>query len=482
MVTFFVGLAVLVVGAILYSKYIEKIEVIDPSRKTPAYKVNDGVDYIPMPWWKTFLVQFLNIAGLGPIFGAIAGAMWGPVAFFWIIFGSIFGGAVHDYFSGMMSIRHNGMSITEIVGYYLGDTTKQFMRVYTIFLMVLVGAVFVSGPAGILGGLTTGFMSVRIWIWIVFIYYFVATILPIDKIIGRIYPVFGFVLLSMTLALIVALLAKGYKIPEMSLSNLHNDRGNFPIFPMMFVSIACGAVSGFHSTQSPLMARCLKNETEGRKVFYGAMITEAIVTMIWAAIGMAFYGGVEGLNGVMEGNGGQAALCVSEISNTLLGRVGGILAIIGVVIAPITTGDTAFRSCRLIVADFLKYDQTPLKNRLLTAIPLFALGIFITQIDFAVLWRYMAWSNQTLSVFLFWTITAYLISRGRNFWVALIPALFMTAVCVSYILFAPEGFSLSLIVSLAAAALSVIIALIVLRRKIGIPLREVPTDSNKLWL
>lgn len=463
MVTFFVGISILVLGGIYYSKIIEKIEGVKAERRTPAYRMEDGVDYIPLPWWKVFLIQFLNIAGLGPIFGAIAGAMWGPVAFLWIIFGSIFGGAVHDYFSGMISLRHNGMSITEIIGAYLGTPTKIFMRFFTIFLMVLVGAVFVTGPAGILGNITANSISVTTWVWIIFIYYFMATMMPIDKIIGRIYPIFGFVLLTMALAILVALFAKGYKIPEITLANLHFNRESYPIFPMMFVTIACGAVSGFHSTQSPMMARCLKNEKEGRAVFYGAMLTEAIVAMIWAAIGMAFYGGVKGLNEVMVANGGQAAIIVSDISLSLLGKIGGVLVMIGVVIAPITTGDTAFRSSRLIVADFMKYDQGPIKNRLLVSIPLFALGIFITQIDFDVLWRYMAWTNQTLSVFVFWAITVYLVQRGKCYWVALVPALFMTGVCTTYILFAPEGFSLPATISYSVAMVVVIAAIAIFR-------------------
>jgi carbon starvation protein CstA len=461
MITFFLGISVLILGGIYYSKIIERIEGVEAERRTPAYRMGDGIDYIPLPWWKVFLIQFLNIAGLGPIFGAIAGAMWGPVAFLWIIFGCLFGGAVHDYFSGMISLRHDGMSITEIVGTYLGIPTKIFMRVFTIFLMVLVGAVFVTGPAGILGNLTTNNISVTTWIWIIFIYYFIATMMPVDKIIGRIYPVFGFVLLTMALAILVALFAKGYRIPEMSFANLHSNKESYPIFPMMFVTIACGAVSGFHSTQSPMMARCLKNEKEGRIAFYGAMVTEGVVTMIWAAIGMAFYRGVNGLNEVMMANGGQAAIVVSEISSTLLGKIGGILVIIGVVIAPITTGDTAFRSSRLIVADFMKYDQEPIKNRLLVSLPLFALGIFITQIDFAVLWRYMAWTNQTLAVFVFWAITVYLVQRGKCYWVALVPALFMTGVCTTYILFAPEGFSLPARVSYLAGTIAVITAIAV---------------------
>lgn len=445
MITFFISFLVLILGYVFYSKYIERIEGINPSNQTPAFKLTDGVDFVPMPWWKVFLIQFLNIAGLGPIFGAVAGAMWGPVAFLWIVFGSVFGGAVHDYFSGMLSIRHNGLSITEIVGIYMGSWVKQIIRGFTLLLMVLVGAVFIIGPAKILSGLTPELISMSFWVWIVFVYYVLATLLPIDKIIGKIYPVFGFALLYMAVSLIIALFVKGYHIPELtfsSLKNYHSDSGSFPIFPMMFISIACGAISGFHATQSPLMARCITNENLGRRVFYGAMITEGMVALIWAAIGMSFYGGVEQLNTAMTAQGGNAAYIVNEISNSLLGKFGGVLALIGVVAAPITSGDTAFRSARLIVADFLNYKQGPILNRLLICVPLFLIGYLITLLDFSVVWRYFAWSNQTLAVIVLWVITISLSNRKKQYWVTLIPAIFMTTVCSSYIFFAPEGLAL----------------------------------------
>lgn len=445
MITFFISVSILILGYFFYSRFIERIEGIDPQRQTPAYKLNDGVDYVPLPWWRAFLIQFLNIAGLGPIFGAMAGAMWGPVAFLWIVLGSVFAGAVHDYFSGMLSIRHNGLSITEIVGIYFGKGVKQFMRGFTVVLMVLVGAVFIMGPAEILAGLTPGFLTMTFWVWVVLVYYIIATLLPIDKIIGKVYPLFGFALLFMAVGLITALFVEGYRIPELTLStfkNYHTDPERFPVFPMMFITIACGAISGFHSTQSPLMARCLKNENLGRRVFYGAMISEGIVAMIWAAIGMSFYGGIRELNDMMTARNGNAAYLVNEISNSLLGTFGGILALLGVVAAPITSGDTAFRSARLIVADFLKFRQGPIKNRLFISIPLFLIGFLITRIDFSVIWRYFAWSNQTLAMIVLWAITVYLLQTGKIFWVTLIPALFMTSVTVTYIFFAPEGFSL----------------------------------------
>jgi carbon starvation protein CstA len=463
MITFTACILFLLLGYIFYSRIIERIEGIHPENKTPAYRMNDGVDYVPLPWWRVFLIQFLNIAGLGPIFGAVAGAMWGPVAFLWIVLGSVFAGAVHDFFSGMLSIRHNGLSITEIVGIYLGNGTKQFIRGFTVILMVLVGAVFIMGPAKILAGLTPEFFSMTFWVWVVFLYYILATLMPIDKIIGRIYPLFGFALLFMAIGLIIALFVKGYHIPELNTANFRNfhvDSEKFPVFPMMFITIACGAISGFHATQSPLMARCITNEKLGRRVFYGAMISEGVLAMIWAAIGMSFYGGVNELNVAMTAQKGNAAFLVNEISNSLLGKFGGALALLGVVAAPITSGDTAFRSARLIVSDFLKYRQGPLQNRLYIGIPLFTIGFILTRIDFSIIWRYFAWSNQTLAMIVLWTITVYLVRNGKFYWVTLIPAVFMTAVTTTYLLSAPEGFSLNARVSYTIGILLAISALI----------------------
>ncbi|MCF6358919.1 MAG: carbon starvation protein A [Draconibacterium sp.] len=463
MITFFIGLTVLILGYIFYSKFVERFADVDPTRKTPAYTMEDGVDYVPLPPWRIFLIQFLNIAGLGPIFGAVAGAMWGPVAFIWIALGSVFAGAVHDFFSGMLSIKHKGLSITEIVGIYMGNGTKQFMRGFTVVLMLLVGTVFIMGPAKILSGLTPNFASMTFWIWIVFIYYLLATMLPIDKIIGRIYPVFGLSLLFMAVGLIIALFVKGYHIPELSIDNMHNfhtDSDKFPIFPMLFITIACGAISGFHATQSPLMARCMTNEKYGRPVFYGAMISEGVVALIWAAISMSFFGGIRELNDIMIANNGNAAFIVNEISNSLLGKFGGFLALLGVVAAPITSGDTAFRSARLIVADFLRFNQTSIKNRLIVSIPLFAVGFLLTQIDFSIIWRYFAWSNQTLATVVLWAITVYLMQEKKLYWITFIPALFMIAVTTTYLLFAPEGYSLPQEISYSAGALITIFSVI----------------------
>lgn len=463
MITLFISIIILFFGYIVYSKYIERVFGADSNRPTPALTLTDGVDYIPIAWWKAFLIQFLNIAGLGPIFGAVAGAMWGPAAYLWIIMGAVFAGAVHDYFSGMLSIKHNGLSITEIVGIYLGKTTKQIMRGFTVFLMVIVGAVFILGPAKILTGLIPDFAGMTFWIWIVFGYYILSTLLPINKVIGRIYPVFGFALVFMAVSLILALFTQGYHVPEFSadiFKNLHNQSEKFPIFPMLFITIACGAISGFHATQSPLMARCLKNEKMGRRVFYGAMITEAVVAMIWATISMSFFGGVLELNEIMVEQQGNAAWVVNESANVLLGKFGAFLAILGVVAAPITSGDTAFRSGRLIVADFLNLKQGPLKNRLYISIPLFTIGFLLTQVNFDVIWRYFAWSNQTLATIVLWAITVYLVKYKKNYWITFIPALFMTAVVSTYLFLAPEGFHLSPMISYLAGTVITFVSLI----------------------
>ncbi len=471
MITFFICLTILLLGYVFYSKYLEKMMEVDPNRPTPATSMSDGVDYVPMPWWRVLLIQFLNIAGLGPIFGAIAGALWGPVAFVWIVFGTVFAGAVHDYLSGMLSVRNNGLSITEIIGIYLGKVAKQVMRVFIIVLMVLVGAVFISGPAGILANLTPATLDFTFWVWVIFIYYILATLLPIDKIIGKIYPIFGFALLFMAVSLIISLIVKGYSIPELTADNwqnFHYNKEKLPIFPMLFITIACGAISGFHATQSPLMARCIKNEKEGRRVFYGAMVIEGVVALIWAAISMSFFGGIRELGEVMVAQKGNAAWVVNEIANSLLGKYGAVLALLGVVAAPITSGDTAFRSARLIVGDLLKFNQKPIKNRLLITIPLFAVGFALTKINFDVIWRYFAWSNQTLGAVILWSITVYLFQKRKAYWITLIPALFMTSVVSTYIMLAPEGFALpqtiSYVIGLSVTALFLIVFLIYKRR------------------
>ncbi|MGV8984346.1 carbon starvation CstA family protein [Clostridium sp.] len=462
MVSFILAIIALIVGYFIYGTFVEKTFGADEKIQTPAVRLADGVDFVQMPAWKIFLIQFLNIAGLGPIFGAIAGAMWGPAAFLWIVFGCIFAGGVHDYFSGMLSVRHDGASIPEVVGKYMGKGFKNFMRVFSVILLILVGVVFVSGPASILQGLTG--MNLQILIYIIFAYYLLATMIPIDKLIGKIYPIFGACLFIMAFGVAGALILGGYHIPEIipaNLINMHSKPGSNPIFPMLFITIACGAISGFHATQSPLMARCISSEKQGKKIFYGAMIAEGVIALIWAAAAMSFFGGVNELNATMAIKGHTAAWVVNQVSISLLGKVGGVLAILGVVACPITSGDTAFRSARLTIADTFKFKQGPLKNRFLISIPLFVVGFMLTKIDFAIIWRYFGWSNQTLATIVLWTAGMYLVTIGKKHWIATVPATFMTAVCISYILIAPEGFKLSQSISYPVGIIGAIAAMII---------------------
>jgi len=462
MVSFILSIVALVIGYFIYGKITEKLFGANDNIKTPAVRLEDGVDFVPMPVWKIFLIQFLNIAGLGPIFGAIAGAMWGPAAFMWIVFGCIFAGAVHDYFSGMLSVRHDGASIPEVVGKYLGNGFKQFMRVFSVILLVLVGVVFVTGPAGILNGLIPGVSKVT-FLYIIFAYYIIATMVPIDKLIGKIYPIFGICLLIMAVGVGGALIIGGYPIPEIPthLTNMHAKPESYPLFPMLFITIACGAISGFHSTQSPLMARCITKESQGRSIFFGSMIAEGIVALIWAAAAMSFFGGVDGLSNFMAANKNNAGLVVNTVSKSLLGTIGGTLAILGVVACPITSGDTAFRSARLTIADSIKFSQGPIKNRFMISIPLFVIGFALTKIDFGIIWRYFGWSNQTLATIVLWTAAMYLVNIGRNHWMATVPATFMTAVCTTYIIVAPEGFKLSMGVGLPVGIVAAVLALVI---------------------
>ncbi len=446
MISFIISIAILILGYFTYGRFVEKIFGVDKDRPTPAMRLQDNVDFMPLPTWRIFLIQFLNIAGLGPIFGAIAGAMFGPAAFLWIVLGSIFAGAVHDYLSGMLSVRHDGLSISEVVGIYLGPKMKHFMRYFTIILLIFVGAVFLMGPAKIIDGMTGNMWSLWVWVGIILVYYILSTLLPIDKMISQLYPIFGMAMLLMAVGLLMALFFGDYHIPEMVPANLRNMTASpteTPLFPILFVTIACGAISGFHATQSPLMARCMKNESLGRKIFYGTMITEGIVALIWAAAAMTFFGNVESLNGAMMANNNNAAWAANEISLHMLGSVGGVLALLGIVAAPITSGDTAFRSARLILADVFGTDQKKIKNRLYLSLPLFVIAFVLTQIDFGIIWRYFAWSNQTLATVVLWTITAYLIYNNKAYWVTFLPAIFMTMVCSTYILIAPEGFKLA---------------------------------------
>lgn len=450
MITFLVCIAALVAGFFIYGRFIDRFFGSDPSRKTPAETMADGVDYIKLPTWKVFIIQFLNIAGLGPIFGAILGAAYGPMAYLWIVAGCIFMGAVHDYFSGMLSLRNGGVNMPDLVGMYLGPKVKNVLVILVCFLMLAVGVSFVTGPADLMQSLTG--WDKTWWLYIIFFYYILATLLPIDKIIGSVYPLFGAALLFMAVGVFGAMIVGDIKgtveMQEMTLStfrNFHSDPQNNVLVPMLFVVISCGAISGFHATQSPLMSRCLKNEKYVRPVFYGAMIAEGIVAMIWAAAAIAYFGGPEGLNqaateGIMI-NGTLTkvtpAIAVDMICRSWLGQFGAVIAIIGVVVCPITSGDTAFRSLRLTVADLARYDQKSILRRLVISVPAFAVAYFCCMVDFSTLWQYVGICNQLLAAFVLWMATAYLISVKKPHWMTSLPATFITFICVSYFFIAP---------------------------------------------
>ncbi|MCL5781524.1 MAG: carbon starvation protein A [Firmicutes bacterium] len=431
----------LIAGYFTYGKFVEKVFGVNEQNECPAYTKQDGVDFVPMEWKRAGLIQLLNIAGLGPIFGPIMGALWGPVAFLWIVLGSIFAGAVHDYFSGMLSVRNGGAGLPDMVGKYLGKGMKAFTNFFALILLVLVGTVFMTGPAKLLANLTPGWMTLGVWVGIILAYYILATLLPVDKIIGRVYPFFGALLLVMAFGVGGAMILQGYQIPELTLANVHPKGA--PLWPLLFITIACGAVSGFHATQSPIIARCTQNEKYGRKIFYGMMIAEGIIALIWAAAGMSFYGSYEGLAAMLAPGGAGPAGVVKEVATTLLGAVGGTLAVLGVIVLPITSGDTAFRGARMLIADFLKMNQKPFSKRLVIAIPLFTVGYLLTLIDFNFLWRYFAWANQTTAMIMLWTAAVYLVQNKKFHWVASVPAAFMTVVTFTYILMAPEGFKLA---------------------------------------
>lgn len=463
MVTFIISLLALVLGYVFYGKLVEKIFSPD-DRKTPAVRINDGVDFIVLPGWKVFMIQFLNIAGTGPIFGAIMGAKFGPSAYLWIVLGCIFAGAVHDYLSGMLSMRHDGAGQPELIGLYLGQGTKRVMLVFSVFLLMMVGAVFVYSPALILGDICgEGLTWVYIWCGIIFVYYIIATMLPIDKIIGKIYPLFAVSMLFMALALMVVLFVKWPSLPELS-DGIYGEDFKSPIFPALFITIACGAISGFHATQTPLMARCVKSEKMGRPMFYGAMITEGVVALIWATVSMYFFYG-----GAAEELGASLSLQAPEVVTTVsqgwLGTFGGILALLGVVAAPITSGDTALRSARLIIAEFLHLDQKSYMKRIYICIPLFGatLALLFFNIEnpdgFNVIWSYFGWANQTLAVFTLWAITVYLVRQKKPWVITMLPALFMTVVCSSFIMISPNAFGLDMTVGYAVGGAALIVSL-----------------------
>ena len=473
MISFTLSFLALILGYILYGRFVEKVFGPD-NRKTPAIAKADGLDFVVLPNWKVFMIQFLNIAGTGPIFGAIMGAKFGPVAYLWIVLGCIFAGATHDYLSGMLSMRNDGAGLPILVGKYLGKPAKVLMLVFTVLLLTMVGTVFVYSPAEILHSM---WGDTQLWAIIIFIYYIIATMLPIDKVIGKIYPLFAFSLLFMAAALMIWLFLHWPTVPELW-TNFYNmgaatepETGKDAIFPALFITVACGAISGFHATQSPLMARCIKSEKMGRPIFYGAMITEGLVALIWATVASWFFYGEPApgyalIATATDGFHTSAPAVVNLVCKDWLGLAGAVLAILGVVAAPITSGDTALRSARLIVAEWLKLDQRPIAKRLIICVPLFlcSFGMLLWQVEnpdgFNTIWQYFGWSNQTLSVFTLWTLTVYLAREKKPYWVTLIPALFMTTVCSTYLFISKQALQLPEPLAYSLGGICLLIAIV----------------------
>jgi len=486
MLWFLTCVAALIGGYFIYGAFVEKIFGINEKRQTPAHTKTDGVDYVPMSTKKVYLVQLLNIAGVGPIFGPIMGALYGPAAMLWIVIGCMFAGAVHDYFSGMLSVRNGGASVPTITGRYLGKGAKHFMNIFAIVLLLLVGVVFVSAPAGMITNLIndqTGFsVSMTTMVIAIFAYYIIATIVPVDKIIGRFYPLFGALLIFMSVGLMTAVAFSSehtvmgdFQVSDM-FSNLNPN--DMPLWPALFITIACGAISGFHATQSPLMARCMENEKNGRFVFYGAMIGEGVIALIWCAIALSFFGNLDALSEAVS-NGGPGNVVYSA-SFGLLGVFGGVIAFLGVVILPITSGDTAFRSSRLILAEYFNVDQKALRNRLMMAVPLFVIGGILTQVDFGIIWRYFGFANQSTAVMMLWTASAYLLRHNKLHWITTIPAMFMTTVCATFILNNSSlGFGLPMNVSTVAGILfSLAVTAYVIKVSKGKGETDLPEDEK----
>lgn len=461
MITFLLSIVILVVGYFTYGKFVEKVFGINDERQTPAITHADNMDYVPMGTKRNSLIQLLNIAGVGPIFGPIMGALYGPVAFIWIVFGAIFAGAVHDYLTGMISIRNRGAHLPELAGKFLGKAMKHIVNAFAVLLLLLVGTVFVTAPAALLDNMTPAWMSLGLFIVLIFAYYVVATMLPIDKIIGRVYPIFGGLLLISALGIGASLIFTGAPIPEMTLTNMHPE--GLMIFPLLFLTISCGALSGFHATQSPIISRTTKREKDGRKIFYGMMITEAVIAMIWAAAAMSLFYGTDLSALIAEGG---PAVIVSEVSLMMLGGIGGTLAILGVIILPITSGDTAFRSARMIIADYFKMKQIKVKSRLIIAAPLFVISVALTQMDFTLLWRYFSWANQSTAMIALWVGAMYLGLQMKNHWISSIPAAFMTMVTFTYILNAPIGFGLPITYSYLGASIGTIIVIVLFAKRL----------------
>ncbi|MDR2054622.1 MAG: carbon starvation protein A [Desulfovibrio sp.] len=481
-VYFFLAVLALILGYAVYGKVVERVFHVDGNRATPALAMADGVDYVPMSMPKVFLIHFLNISGIGPVFGPILGTLYGPQALFWIVLGAIFAGGVHDYFFGMISIRYCGKSLPEVVDAIFGRKFRALVRVFTLLLLVLVGVVFVNTPAALLAKITAGtFVNVKVWTLIIFLYFICATVLPINKLIGRVYPVFGLMVLIMGLGVAGGMAFGDYVFygwepaGEAGLWGRlfgNHHPGNLPAWPLMCITIACGALSGFHATQSPLMARCVVNERQGRPVFYGAMIMEGVIALVWATAGMTLYKSPEALAAV-----GNPGLVVDQVCRALLGPAGGLLAIVGVAALPVTSGDTAFRAARLLIADAFRAPQEAIESRLAIAIPLFIVGGVLTQVDFHVLWRYFAWSNQTLATLTLWVCAAYAARCSGMHWVATLPATYMTATVTSYLCAAPEGFQMAYTPSVAIGCAAAALALGLFLRRLSVFRRDVPLET-----
>lgn len=460
---FILATIALVVGYIVYGAIVSKIFGADPKRATPAITKADKVDYVEMPVWKVWLVQLLNIAGVGPVFGPILGALWGPSALWWIVIGTIFAGAVHDYMAGMLSVRYGGANVPAIVGYNLGNFFKQFMRVFAVVLLILVGVVFVSAPAALLAKLTPSYMNLTFWVCVIFAYYFIATIMPIDKIIGNFYPIFGAILIFMALGVTAMMFVdmSGSFYNSVTSWDVNTHPKQLPIFPLVFITIACGALSGFHATQSPLMARCMSNENYGKSIFYGSMVAEGFIGLVWATVGMTFYQGPDALSAALAAGG--PGNVVTESCMSLMGTFGGVIAILGVVVLPITSGDTAFRAARLTLSEAINFGQKAIMPRLYIAVPMFLVGIFLSLIDFTIIWRYFGWANQTLATIVLFAGAAWLMRRGRFHWICTVPAVFMTAVCVSYICYEPTmGFKMSIDISNIIGVICAVISFVLI--------------------
>lgn len=463
MITFLIAFCCLILGYVFYGKFIARLFGVDPARETPVQRLGDGVDYMEIRPWRAFMIQLLNIAGLGPIFGAVLGAAYGPAAYVWIVLGCIFMGAAHDFFSGAVSMRCDGCSLPDLVGRMLGGGMRRFLVLFSCVMLLAVGIAFVNGPAGLLAaqsaslarsvpagvfseaGIALPFAGTLgwgvFWTLVIVVYFVFAVLLPINKIIGAIYPIFSIALIFMALGVGGAMLWKTaagtLSMPELTLSslrNFHADPDANPLFPMLFVVISCGAISGFHATQSPMIARCLRSEKHARPVFYGAMIAEGVIALIWASAAIAYCGGADGLNA----SGKPPAVLVNEICGNWLGAAGALAAILGVIVCPITSGDTALRSVRLIAADALKISQKPMLNRVLVSLPIFAVALLLSRIKFEVIWRYVGLANQTLAAITLWACAAWLARERKPHWALSVPAAFLSSVCASYFLNAPH--------------------------------------------